>query len=128
MRAGFLLFARIPRSAPIGTAAPHLQRALDLRVKSDVPDRPWLAQARIARALACLDAGEVEAARSLLTLAAQAHAHQPRLGEHLTRPLEEALVLLQGKHQLSRVLTLEQHEQRLVEAVEPLHDVLATLE
>jgi serine/threonine-protein kinase len=61
-------------------ALPHLKRAVLLREQMDDPDSPWLAQARIALALAFLSGGDQPESQRLLALASDALARHPRLG------------------------------------------------
>ncbi len=75
-------------------AEPHLRRAVALREKLDVPDSPWLAQARISLAECRRAQGDAAEARSLLTAAATVLTHQPALAGEFRRALQQAQAAL----------------------------------
>jgi tetratricopeptide (TPR) repeat protein len=90
-----LIGEALRRSGRIPEAEVQLRRAVELRETLDVPDSPWLAQARINLAECLIGKNQRREARSLLKMAAVAQSHQPLLRESYRHELEDARAMLQ---------------------------------
>jgi hypothetical protein len=84
----------LTHSGQAAAAEPHLRRAVALREKLDLPDSPWLAQARISLAQSRLAQGDAAEAGTLLAAATAALARQPALADDFHRPLAQAQAAL----------------------------------
>ena len=73
----------------LGAARAHLQRAVELRQRTDDEASPWLADAEIALGDCLAALGERTRAESLLEQAKAIHSVHRQLGEHLKQPLRE---------------------------------------
>jgi predicted Zn-dependent protease len=89
-----LIGEALRRSGRITEAEVQLRRAVELRETLDVPDSPWLAQARINLAECLIGKNQRREARSLLKMAAVAQSHQPLLRESYRHELEDARAML----------------------------------
>ncbi len=71
------------------TAVALLRRALSLRLATDVPNSPWLAQIRVSLAQCLLDLNQNAEARKLYGEAAASLSHHADLGLQFRQPLHE---------------------------------------
>jgi serine/threonine-protein kinase len=98
-RARRLLGVALNATCDPDAAEMHLRRAVQLRELTDVPESPWLAQARIDLANALMSAGKRAEVPHLLEQAAQAESAMPALAPHYREELRLAQDRLR-RHQL----------------------------
>ena len=79
-----------------GAARANLERALQLRLTTEAPNSPALAEAQIALANCLLDLGERRLARRLIDEAKVIHAANKELGEHYRKPLRDSELRQKG--------------------------------
>ena len=80
-RVDLVLGRLLLRAGDAPAAQARLARAVALRERIDVPDSPWLADARLSLAESLVDLRQAEPARALLDGVAGALATHPRAGE-----------------------------------------------